>query len=425
MFIQIPKPKITKEQWDKFLKDPEVVTLEILFIFITLTNIFVLYRILLDVCPFPVTVTWFQLLMGLIFASVLGASSQEFPRCAFFPRFSIDWKLYQSLAMPILVFLGMITMANVLLHQIPSIASFPVAVSLAVILHHVSRFLGCGQIYLPIRWIALGIMLLGFLIGVIDPGTVGILVFPAVLAYGVFSSIFRAWCLEKALHIVEGKGDVLHNHQVVLGVLLLPFIAAFLGEGKVFQWMPLNFGKLFTWQYWGTLVCAGTIPFVKNVIANRLIRRTGQAPWRFLELVSMFLVFLIGFGVWNMISIAGCLAFLLVLVGRTIGMLDAISKDPNERRRAIRGEAQHGASPPSFRYDPTGLADSFEQLQTDESVELTYYLTSEEVVERGIEMHDEGQGEWTKATGTNKYVVAKPWLMTPVAEDLENGLVLD
>lgn len=392
MSIQISKPNITKDQWDKFLKDPEVVTLEVLFVFLTLSNIFVLYRILLDICPFPVSVTWFQLFVGFLFAFVMGSASSEFPRCAFFPPFSVDWKLYQSLAAPTLVYLGMITMANVLLCYIPSVAAFPVAVSLAVFLHHVSRFLGCGQIYLPIRWISLGIMLLGFLMGVFDPMTVGLTAFPIALAYGIFSATFRAWCLEKAMHVVEGRGNTLHNHQVVMGLILLPFIGVLNGEYEMFSWMPSNFGKFFTWQSWGVLVMAGTVPFLKNVIANRMIRRTGQAPWRMLEAVSMVLVFALGAGIWDAVSIVGIIAFIFVLAGRVLGMLDALSKDPEERRRAIRTEAQHGAPSPY---------DSFDYQNDDEEV---VYQPAEVDVE---------------LTQTKAHYAVKPLLlMTPIPEEV-------
>lgn len=181
------------------------------------------------------------------------------------------------------------------------------------------------------------------------------------------------------MHVVEGRGNTLHNHQVVLGLLLLPVIGILLGEFKVFSWMPTNFGKFFTWQCWGTLVVAGTIPFIKNMIANRMIRRTGQAPWRLLEIISMVLVFSIGSGVWDTVTVGSVTAFILVLTGRIVGTLDVLSKDPNERRRAIRQEAQHGSAPPpspNGRYDPTGVADSFDHADEmtieDDGMGLTF-----------------------------------------------------
>ncbi|XP_055388444.1 uncharacterized protein LOC129617011 [Condylostylus longicornis] len=81
-----------------------------------------------------------------------------------------------------------------------------------------------------------------------------------------------------------------------------------------------------------------------------MIRRTGQAPWRILEAISMVLVFAIGAGVWDTVSIVGVIAFIFVLTGRVLGLLDALSKDPDDRRRAVRQEAEHGASPPEETY---------------------------------------------------------------------------
>ncbi|XP_055388424.1 uncharacterized protein LOC129616980 [Condylostylus longicornis] len=189
-------------------------------------------------------------------------------------------------------------------------------------------------------------MLLGFIIGILDPSTLGVTVLPVAIAYALCSAVFRAWCLEKAMHVVEGQGNTLHNHQVAMGIIVLPFIALACGETKVFNWMPTNFSQLFTWQSWGTLVSAGTIPFIKNVVANRMIRRTGQAPWRILEAISMILVFAIGATIWDTTSIASIVAFSLVLAGRVLGTLDVLSKDPDERRRAVYHEAEHESYPP-------------------------------------------------------------------------------
>lgn len=361
--MKFPSPKISTEQWNKFLKDPEIVTLEILFVFLILSNIFVLFRILKDVCPFPVLVTWFQLVVGALIAVIFGEASFEFPQCSYFPRFSIDFNLYQGLALPTLVFLGMITLANVLLNNLPFVASFPVTVSLAVFLHHVGRFVGCGQIYLPIRWISLAIMLFGFVVGLIDPTTIGLRLLPVTLGYALFASVYRAWCLEKAMHVVEGQGNTLHNHQLVLGIILLLPLSFLCGELEVFKWMPINFGKLVTWQSWGTLVVAGSIPFIKNVIANRLIKRTGPAPWRVLEAAAMVFVFLFGWGFGDSVSFAGVFAFILVFIGRLLGTLDALTKDPEESRRAMRQEAEHGVAPPQDGYDPTGVSHSFDHLE--------------------------------------------------------------
>ncbi|XP_055388442.1 uncharacterized protein LOC129617010 [Condylostylus longicornis] len=178
-------------------------------------------------------------------------------------------------------------------------------------------------------------MTVGFLVGLLDP-MLGFDVLQVAISYAICSAVFRSRYLEKAMRIVEGQENTLHNHQVTMGIIVLPFIALVCGETRVFNWMPTNFSQLFTWQSWGTLVSAGTIPFIKNVVANRMIRRTGQAPWRILEAISMVLVFVIGARFWDATSIASSVAFSLVLAGRVFGTLDVLSKDSNEGGFTLR-----------------------------------------------------------------------------------------
>lgn len=337
---ELRKPRFTEEQIAKYVKDPEVVTLECLFVVLTLIHLFALQKIVLDICPYPITVTWFQLLTSLLLTYVLGEASREFPRCAFFPPISIDFRLYKALAVPTLLYLGMLVMTNVLLFVLPTLSLFPVVMSLAVALHHVSRFLGCGQIYFPIRWLSLGIMLIGFLVAAVDPRSMGIRVVPFALLFALCSAIFRAWCLEKALHVCEGRGNTLHHYNIVLGVIVLPFLALAFGESTLFQTMPTNFRRFFTWQAWGCLITAGALPWVKNIVANRMVRRTGQAPWRVLELFCMVVVFIMANLTDHFVSPFGILAFLLVFAGRVMGAFDALSKDPNAKRNALNDPAE-------------------------------------------------------------------------------------
>lgn len=328
-------PNISREQWNTFLYDPEVVTLEILVIILTLLNVFILYRILLDICPFPAFVTWVQLLMRLVCAWLFGGVSTEWPDKAYFSPVVINCRLYRDLACPTIVYLGMATSANFLLQNIPAVATFPVAVAPAICLHAVSRFIGCGQMYTRERWISLGIMLIGAIIGIMDKRSIGLILFPFVICYATCSAVFRAWFLERALHVVNGCSNSLHVHTTVFGLFLLLPVSLMLGEVQVFNWMPTDGTRLFTWQSWGCLVVAGAIPFVKNIAANRLIRRTGQAPWRILEVITMVVVVLIGAAIWDSLSLVGFLAFALVFSGRVIGTLDVLSKSPMAKQRAL------------------------------------------------------------------------------------------
>lgn len=327
----------TWQELQRYLRDPEILTSEILFLVLTLSNIFVVYRLFLDVVPYPVFVTWWQLAQGLLMAWCLGELGHEYPKLAYFPRVEIDKRILKRLVVPTIVNAMMLVLANVLLYRIQCIATLPVVVAFAVVLHHVTRFVGCGEEYMPMRWQAIGLLFAAFLLGTTDPKTVGSDVLPWALLYAIFSAAFRAAFLQKVMHEVEGKGNLLHNHQHLISVILLPIVMLLCGEGSVFNTMPMNFGALYTWQTWGCLFTVGALPFLKNIVSNRLIRRTGQGPWRCLEVLSIFLVFVIGitFGSpgWQ-----GYVAILLVVAGRTLGACDVLLNAAEaEQQSEMRG----------------------------------------------------------------------------------------
>ncbi|EPR63393.1 GAP40 protein [Toxoplasma gondii TgCatPRC2] len=327
----------TWQQIRRFVQDPEIVTAEVLFLILTLSNVFVMYRLFLDVVPYPVFVTWWQLAQGLFMAWCLGETGKEFPKFAYFPRVEFDKKLLKKLVVPSIVNAFMLVLANVVLYRTNCVATLPVTVSFAVVLHHVTRFIGCGEEYMPMRWQAVGLLMLAFVLGCTDSMTVGAQVLPWAVLYSIFSAAFRAAYLQKVMHEVDGRGNLLYNHQHIIGVALLPILCLVCGESRVITSMPMNFTLLHTWQVWGCLVTVGALPFLKNIVSNRLIRRTGQAPWRFLEIVSIALVFLIGLG-FGVPGWQGFICILLVLAGRTFCAYDVIMNAADvEAARETRG----------------------------------------------------------------------------------------
>lgn len=331
--IRLPK----WQELERYFKDPEILTAEILFLILTLSNIFVVFRLFVDVVPYPVFVTWWQLAQGLLMAWVLGETGKEFPKLAYFPRVQIDKRVMKKLVVPTIVNMLMLVLANVLIYKTSCVATIPVVVSFAIVLHHVTRFIGCGEEYMPMRWQSVGILFGAFLLGCTDSKTVGSHILPWALLYAVFSAAFRAAFLQKVMHEVEGKGNLLHNHQHLISVILLPILLVLCGELSVFTTMPMNFTSLYTWQTWGCLFTVGILPFLKNIVSNRLIRRTGQGPWRVLEVVSIFLVFIFGltFGSpgWQ-----GWISTAMVIAGRALGACDVlVNAAEADEGRDLRG----------------------------------------------------------------------------------------
>lgn len=318
--------KLSMPEWsdiERYFKDPELVTSEISFVALTLCNVFVMYRLFVDVIPYPIFVTWWQLAQGLLIAYICGELGKEFPKFGYFPKVEISENMLKVLFVPSIFYCVMLVLANYLLFKTPCIATYPVLVSFTVVFHHLTRFVGCGEEYMPLRWQSIVFLLVAFIIGCFDQTTAGRGVIMWAVLYGLSSAVFRAGFMQKIMHLVDGRGNTLHNNQHFLGIVILPILIVLSGEWRVLKEMPYDFSSLYTWQLWGCLLTVGTMPFVKNVISNRLVRRTGQGPWRFLEILSIILVFLIGM-MFSAPSLLGCIAIVCVVVGRSIGAFDVL-----------------------------------------------------------------------------------------------------
>ncbi|EAN31625.1 putative integral membrane protein [Theileria parva strain Muguga] len=312
------------ESVKSYFTDPSLLTLEVLFIVLTLSNVYVVHTLFVTVLPAPLFVTWWQLAQGLWTAWVLGDFGASFPKLAYFPPVNIDSKLLKELFMPTVSYVAMLSSANVLLSKAPSTAAFPILASGAVAAHHAARFVACGEEYMPLRWKAVGFLLLAFVLGATDSKVAPGSVVTVACLYALLAAVFRAGCMERALHVVNGKGNALHNHQHLIGALLLPLAIVFSGEFTVLvRDLPFDPFAARTWQVWGCFFTVGALPFMKNVVSNRLIRQTGQAPWRCLELVSVALLFVIGSAQLSP-SWRSVLATVFVLAGRFLGALDVV-----------------------------------------------------------------------------------------------------
>lgn len=318
--------------------------------------------------PIPIFVTWWQLAQGLYTAYLLGEFGTVYPKFALFPPVNFDNSLLRSLALPTMAYVGMLAAANMLLSAAPTACTFSIMAAGAVAAHHAARFIACGEEYMPLRWKGIGILLLAFAIGITDSNIAPGHILPIACGYAALAALFRAGCMDRCLHLVGGRGNTLHNHQHLLGTLILPFIFLISGEiTTFFARMPLNFTKIKTWHVWGCFVTIGALPFVKNVVSNRLIRRTGQGPWRCLELVAVLLLFFIGsssqpntWQIWASTS--------FVVLGRLLVAIDVINNMSSNLLYSNSQSSEFG--------DPVGL-DSPSTLQQT----TTPFIQKEEAVD--------------------------------------------
>lgn len=306
-----------------------ILSLSSLFIFITLCNMFIMYRLLLDVIPYPIGVTFSQLLVGMMLAYVLGGCDLKKVKDETLSRFG-------EYFVPVGVYLLMFTIANILLKSTPVIAVYPCILALAVVLHHIFRYLFCDQRNL-LSFKTVMITALSYIVACFDTNLVPPTLLGLSILYAISSAIFRAVCLEKALHVTNRDANKLYNVQVFCGVFAL-FFATIIFEPEFFlSVQSKSFSEILLSI--GCLVTVGTIPFVKNIIANKLVTIGQQAPWRFSEIISVALFFVFGIIFFECdITATTIISFIFVITGRTMSMVDIIN---NDNKRHSGGSSHH------------------------------------------------------------------------------------
>ncbi|CDR95168.1 GDP-fucose transporter 1 [Babesia bigemina] len=346
------------EQVKPYFTNPSLITVEALFILLTLCNVYVVHTLFVTVLPAPVFITWWQLTQGLLSAYILGDFGQMYPKMAYFPSVKIELGLLKTLVLPTIAYVAMLCSTNIMLCKAPSTAAFPILASGAVAAHHAARFIACGEEYMPMRWKAIGFLVLAFVLGATDKHIAPGNIMTVALLYAFLAAVFRAGFMERALHIVGGRGNALHNHQHLIGAMILPVVWIVNGELKVLiRDLPWDITAAKTWQVWGCFVAVGALPFVKNVVSNRLIRQTGQAPWRMLELIAVALLFIIGSckqaPSWQVV-----LATIFVIIGRFLGAVDVIRNLQYAREPGT--SMGHQASEPFLQKDEAALVQEME-----------------------------------------------------------------
>lgn len=90
--MHCPQVRLDPESRRKFLTDPTLVALELTFGILSVGNVLVLHYLISVAIPFPITITWFQFLIGLVYARILGEFGREYPQMAYFVPLKLEFK---------------------------------------------------------------------------------------------------------------------------------------------------------------------------------------------------------------------------------------------------------------------------------------------------------------------------------------------
>lgn len=215
------------------------------------------------VFPYPVFITWFQQVMGVICIASFGELGKKFPLFAFMPRIEFNIKIAKTIAPLTLVFVGMLVFNNLCLNYV-EVWFYQVARSLSILFSVIFTYFILHTPTSPSALSTCAIVVLGFLMGSMGHGNsnneekkggklMGIF-------FGLLSSVFVALygiVVKRKLPAVNNDEWLLLNYNTILSVIFLfPLIFA-AGEAGV-----LSESEVLSPSFWLAMTITGVVSFL-------------------------------------------------------------------------------------------------------------------------------------------------------------------
>ncbi|KAL8437239.1 hypothetical protein Efla_006732 [Eimeria flavescens] len=273
---------------------------------------------LLQHFPAPLYLTWWQLFQLLVSALVAGEFGASFPRAACFPP--VRWKgvkWFLQLVPYALAFCAFHSVSNVVIAGLLHPAALPVASGLLVACHHVFRSAGCQTQYTPLRWGAVCLLAAAclFSLNYVD--------FRWCVVLAVASAIYRGAYLPWAMHQSGAEAGSLTAVCGFVGVLVLPLCIWMSNESpRLIAASKLMAFDSEEWLVLGCWITAGTIPFAKSLVTNKLVAVSGFLAWRISEILSVAFIFASTLCLWGPVGPELWVGLAVLLLGRLCCAVD-------------------------------------------------------------------------------------------------------
>ncbi|RKP17407.1 TPT-domain-containing protein [Rozella allomycis CSF55] len=256
----LPFPASTKNEHDTSAK---TVFYVISFYWATSLSVVFLNKFILSSSefpfPYPIFVTWFQILVALVLLVVLGELGRRIRVISFIPRFQFEMKTATKIAPLTLIYVGMLSANNLCLRDV-EVTFYQVARSLTILFQILFTYTFLGQKTSFMALIACGIVFLGFVAGSIGEANFSI----SGLMYGITSSAFVALYgvyVKKGLAVLDNDEWKLLHYNTVLAFIFLPPVSYMFNE------IPDLFNVYFIRDktFWMIMTLAGVTGFLINI----------------------------------------------------------------------------------------------------------------------------------------------------------------
>ncbi|KAF8822135.1 plasma membrane-type Ca(2+)-ATPase A1 PMCAA1, partial [Cardiosporidium cionae] len=313
-----------KDSLEQF-KHPKAFFTGLLLVALTFLQLIFCFWLLQDIFPTPVLLTWMQLINGLIAVWCFGEFGNEFPLFKYFAEPIISLDLGRRLVLPGIFYSAVILLSNVLIYNSPNLVVVPVVLSSPILLTRVWAAIR-GEYDHKIRYLLGSFFVFA---AIILLGNDIFKLIPLILLFAIIALIYRRCYLPKALHDANGELCNLQMYYHIVGcAILLPLL---LLSGEIPTARQISDGLSGIFCTIGCFIVLSTIPFLKSIVTNTLIRTCGPHSWRMLEIISLGLILLMGFTFEKENSALYVFAGLFLLAGRVLDFTDIVMRDQQKK----------------------------------------------------------------------------------------------
>ncbi|CEL91689.1 unnamed protein product [Vitrella brassicaformis CCMP3155] len=226
-------------------------------------------RIFTDTFKYPVFVSWFQQVVGLLLYVGLGELGAVFPPSMppIVPRFRPSWRTAKAILPLTLSFVGMISFSNTCLLFV-QVSTYQVARSLTLLFNLVLSYLVLGHVSSVKVRLACVLVVSGFLVGSFDPSTLQLLGVITGACSSVFQAIYMVF-IKRAIIACNNDQNVVSGYNFLLASVL--FLPAIYAAGEAHVWRELLAAD---YHVWGWLLLSGLLSSFFNVTSFWCVRVT-------------------------------------------------------------------------------------------------------------------------------------------------------
>eukprot|EP00922_Rhytidocystis_sp_ex-Travisia-forbesii_P052211 GHVS01077481.1.p1 GENE.GHVS01077481.1~~GHVS01077481.1.p1 ORF type:complete len:470 (-),score=41.88 GHVS01077481.1:413-1822(-) len=247
----------------------------------SLAIVFLNRKIFKESFQFPIFVSWLQQVVGLsafqFFAFLSPRISLLAPIRPLFPSVSIRWTHIRAVLPLSLAFVGMIGFSNVCLKYV-QISTYQVARAMTLLLNLILSYFILGTSVSFRAGFACAIVMSGFVIGSMDPQTLGLI----GVCTGGMASLFQAFYMvqiKSALVHLNDDQNILLSYNLLLSSFIFFPVIFLAGEGGFVNELPLSPTDPLFFSTWSLLIASGLMGILLTMSTYWCVRETSPVTY--------------------------------------------------------------------------------------------------------------------------------------------------